>query len=150
MSETNPESAPHSIEQPDEPFVRMDETRAQELERESHNSLYLKVWGGLAIFTAVEYGYAHLSKDAFFWLVLGLLVLAAIKAAMVGWYFMHLKFEGKWVFAPIIPPCVLAVILVVALYPDMGMPPLDEQQPTDDSAESAWVEPAASPRLFTA
>ena len=28
---------------------------------------------------------------------------------MVGWYFMHLKFEGKWVYAMLIPAGILAM-----------------------------------------
>ena len=42
--------------------------------------LYLKVWAGLAIFTAIEYFYAHIFKDLFFFLILGLMVWAVIKA----------------------------------------------------------------------
>ncbi len=38
-------------------------------------------------------------KDFFLILLVGLLLLAGIKAGLVGWYFMHLKFEGKWVYA---------------------------------------------------
>ena len=37
----------------------------------------------------------HDFKDHFLILVLGLVVLALIKAGMVGWYFMHLKFEKQ-------------------------------------------------------
>jgi cytochrome c oxidase subunit 4 len=138
------ETKPHSIENPDEPFVRMDMTREQELEHESHNALYLKVWGGLAIFTAIEYFYARIFKDAFAILVLGLLVCAIIKAGMVGWYFMHLKFEGKWVYGFLIPAGILAVIMTLALYPDLALQPVTEENPTAEEA-SAWNGPSAVP-----
>ena len=58
-------------------------------------------------------------------LLLGLLVLAIIKAGLVGWYFMHLKFEGKWVYLLIVPAIILATILVLALVPDQAMKPVD-------------------------
>ena len=64
---------------------------------------YLLVWFWLAILTGVEYFYAYgLGRSFFSILLAGLLVLAGVKAGMVGWYFMHLKFEGKWVYLLIV------------------------------------------------
>ena len=111
---------------------------AQELQVESH-APYLKVWAGLAILTAVEYFYAMAFKDLFALLVAGLLALALVKAGMVGWYFMHLKFERPWVYLLIVPACVLAVGLTITLVPDQAMRPTD-----DDEAEGnqSWTVPA--------
>jgi cytochrome c oxidase subunit IV len=117
---------------------------AEELEAESH-APYMKVWAILAILTLVEYFYAMIFKDHFLSLVLGLVSLALVKAGMVGWYFMHLKFERKWVYLLIIPACVMAVFLTLMLYPDMAMKPVAEE-----SEEEAWLAPAsemASPRV---
>ena len=90
------------------PVLPVSADMAQELQVESH-APYLKVWAGLAILTAVEYFYALIFKDHFPLLVAGLLSLALVKAGMVGWYFMHLKFEKKWVYLLIVPACVMAV-----------------------------------------
>jgi cytochrome c oxidase subunit IV len=152
MSETQPQPAHHTIDEPGEPFVRMDMTREQELEKESHDSLYLKVWAGLAIFTAVEYYYAHIFKDLFFFLILGLLVWAVIKASMVGWYFMHLKFEGKWVYAMLIPAGILAFILTIALVPDVAMQPVTEESSSEEEnpAATSWREPSPVPSVESA
>jgi cytochrome c oxidase subunit 4 len=87
---------------------------------ESH-APYLKVWAALAVLTAIEYYYAFWFKSVFLILLFGLLFWAIIKAGLVGWYFMHLKFEGKWVFALIVPAFVLATIFVLALMPDMTL-----------------------------
>jgi len=76
----------------------------------------------------VEYFYAFFLKDYFMILILGLLLLAGVKAGMVGWYFMHLKFEGNWVYIAIVPAFVLATILVLALCPDQAMKPTDLDQ----------------------
>ncbi len=100
---------------------------AEEHQQEAH-APYLLVWFGLAILTAVEYFYAFVFKDFFLFLVLGLLTMALVKAGMVGWYFMHLKFEGNWVYLAIVPACVLAAILVLALCPDQAMRPVDTDQ----------------------
>src|SRR6516162_1424851 len=95
---------------------------AEELEAESH-APYMKVWFILAVLTGVEYFYALIFKDHFGLLVGGLITLALIKASMVGWFFMHLKFEKKWVYILIVPACVMAVFLTLALVPDMAMKP---------------------------
>ncbi|APW60096.1 cytochrome C oxidase subunit IV family protein [Paludisphaera borealis] len=93
-------------------------SEAAELEVESHTP-YLKVWFGLLVFTLVEYFYARIFMDHFTFLILGLLFLAIVKACMVGWYFMHLKFEKPWVYLMIVPALVFAAILTLALCPDM-------------------------------
>lgn len=118
---------------PDEPFVNPSMTRGQELHVESH-APYLKVFAGLAVLTAIEYFYAHIFKDSFAVLVLGLMFWAVVKASMVGWYFMHLKFEGKWVYYMLVPAGILAIILTVALVPDLAMQPVTEENPEEEES----------------
>lgn len=88
---------------------------------ESHVPVYLKVFLALLIFTVLEYGYAMLVQDRFLTLVLGLAALAVGKASLVAIYFMHLKFEGRWVYALLIPTAFLATALLLAIYVDMGV-----------------------------
>jgi cytochrome c oxidase subunit 4 len=111
---------------------------AQELQVESH-APYLKVWAGLAILTAVEYFYAMAFKDHFTLLVAGLLFVALVKAGMVGWYFMHLKFERPWVYLLIVPACVLAVGLTLTLLPDQTFRPTDDEEGEESQS---WTVPA--------
>ena len=69
---------------------------------------------------------------------------------MVGWYFMHLKFEGRWVYFMLIPAGILAAILTLALVPDLAMQPVTEENPDEETVFSAPLEPgAASPALPT-
>ncbi len=110
---------------------------AAELQEESH-APYMTVWAILAILTAVEYFYAMIFKDSHLVLILGLVSLALVKACMVGWYFMHLKFEKRWVYILIIPACIMAVFLTLALYPDMAMKPITEENPGE---EETWLAP---------
>ena len=109
----------------------------EEHRTESH-APYVKVWFALLVLTLVEYWYAALLKDNFLVLVLGLLFLALVKAGLVGWFFMHLKFEGNWVYVLVVPACILATIIVFALTPDMVLKPVTEENPDE---ESVWVVP---------
>ncbi len=112
---------------------------AEEHEQEAH-APYLLVWFWLAILTGVEYFYAYGLASFFSILLAGLLVLAGVKAGMVGWYFMHLKFEGKWVYLLIVPAIILATILVLALVPDQSLKPEDIE-----AEESVRMMPAEGP-----
>ena len=111
---------------------------AEEHAEEAH-APYLKVWFALAILTGIEYFYAYYLNPWFLTLLLGLLFWAAIKAGLVAWFFMHLKFEGRWVYILIVPACVLAAVLVLALCPDVAMKPVAE-----DVEESVWKAPAGT------
>jgi cytochrome c oxidase subunit 4 len=121
---------------------------AEEHAAEAH-APYLKVWGALAVLTAVEYFYASWFKDLFLILLLGLLFWAAIKAGLVGWFFMHLKFEGNWVYILIVPACVLATILVLALLPDMALKE-NADEPIVEETSYALPAPAQPARFQTA
>jgi cytochrome c oxidase subunit IV len=133
---------------PDEPFVKSSMTRGQELHVESH-APYLKVFAALAVFTAIEYFWAHIFKDAFAVLILGLLFWAVLKASMVGWYFMHLKFEGTWVYYMLVPAGILAIILTSALIPDLAMQPVTEENPDEEeSTPVSLLETGVVPPIF--
>ena len=49
------------------------------------------------------------------------LAIATTKAFFVVRFFMHLKFEGKLIYTIFFAPLTLAVVLAVALIPDIGM-----------------------------
>jgi cytochrome c oxidase subunit 4 len=54
-------------------------------------------------------------------LVMGfmLIVLALAKAALVGMYFMHLKFEKRTLGIIAMTPLILCTLLILALLPDL-------------------------------
>ena len=96
-------------------------TADQERHVESH-APYLKVFWALLVFTILEYLYARFLPDlGFAPLVAGLLAMAIVKAGLVGWYFMHLKFEGRWIYMMLVPVGLLALIVVTGLVPDIAM-----------------------------
>lgn len=52
---------------------------------------FLAVWAALVVFTLALAGLSHLGQGAAVW---GLLTLTPIKAALVFYFFMHLRYEG--------------------------------------------------------
>jgi cytochrome c oxidase subunit 4 len=115
-------------------------THDQEMHVESH-APYIKVWAALAVLTLIEYLYAKGLKDAFAVLVIGLMFWAVIKASLVGWYFMHLKFEGKWVYGMLVPAGLLALVFVFALIPDIVLH--EPEVPEAEEEEAAVLAPLA-------
>jgi cytochrome c oxidase subunit 4 len=76
---------------------------------------YWVIFGLLAVFTALEVGvvYTGIAKAP---MILALISLAVTKAALVGLFFMHLKYETKplklTVFLPMGAPAIYAMVLM--------------------------------------
>ena len=111
-------------------------------ESEAH-APYMLVLFSLLVLTIAEYGYARFFRDAPGLLVFGLVLMAATKAALVAWYFMHLKFERFWVFLVIAPACLLAFILTILLFPDFVMRQEPFEEPAATSSPTAPTSSAA-------
>ncbi len=109
---------------------------AEEHRTEAH-APYWRVWGALLVLTVIEYYYAAMFQSVFLILLLGLLFWAVIKAGLVGWFFMHLKFEGNWVYIMIVPAFVLATIFVLALMPDMTLKENSDDVPIEETSYAA-------------
>ena len=80
----------------------------------------MKVFWALLVFTILEYLYAR-------FLPLGFVAAGGRpdgdgdhQGVLVGWYFMHLKFEGRWIYMMLVPVGLLAMIVVVGLTPDIA------------------------------
>jgi cytochrome c oxidase subunit 4 len=88
-------------------------------ENEHASHPYYKVLAWLAFLTAAEIIWAlpqtGLGRGM---LIVGLGIMATIKAALVGLYYMHLKYERKLLWAVILFPVLLAIVLVLGLLPD--------------------------------
>ena len=97
-------------------------TTEQEIEVETH-APYLGVFWVVFGLTVVEYAYATYAGLKFVPLVAGLMAMSAIKASLVGWYFMHLKFANRWVRLMLVPAAILSLVIVAALVPDIVYPP---------------------------
>lgn len=62
--------------------------------------VFIKVWVVLLVLTLTLVGLSHISQKAAVW---GLLTLTPVKAGLVFYYFMHLKYE---------PPLLKGVVFV--------------------------------------
>jgi caa(3)-type oxidase subunit IV len=83
----------------------------------------MKIFYSLFVLTVLEVGAAYLNVFVAgfpLWL-LGfiLIVLALAKAALVGMYFMHLKFEKRALGIIALTPLILCTLLIIALLPDL-------------------------------
>lgn len=99
---------------------------------ETHATPYGKVFIALLVLTVLEYLYAMAATRlelAFPVLVGGLLAMALTKAVLVAMFFMHVKYEGRWVYFVIVPSLLMAAIVVAGIYPDIG-----RVQPQDTAA----------------
>lgn len=78
-------------------------------------------------------------------LIFGLLILAITKATLVGLWFMHLKYEDNWVYYMLVPAGILAIILTLALYPDIAMAPIQQRQDLQEETLTQLLRPDAFP-----
>lgn len=84
---------------------------------------YMKIFYALFVLTVLEVGAAYLNVlvAGFPLWLLGLILigLAVVKAALVGMYFMHLKFEKRTLGIIALTPMILCTLLIIALLPDL-------------------------------
>lgn len=101
---------------------------------------YMHVFYSLTVLTAVEIGVAYMRVLPL--LVMGaiLVVLALVKAFLVGMYFMHLKFERRTLGIIAMTPLILCTLLILALLPD-----LTGTKRKSNIAAQAQAEEAAQP-----
>ena len=80
---------------------------------------YLAVFGALMVFTVMSFAanlaFGHGSTTAF----LIILIVAILKATLVGVYFMHPKQDWGRVYFVLVPISILAVMMMVVLLPDI-------------------------------
>ncbi len=80
---------------------------------------YILVFVGLLILTSISFFASEAigSKTTTVLLVMG---LSSLKTLLVAMFFMHVKFEGKWLYVILVPSCILAAVLICALLPDIA------------------------------
>jgi caa(3)-type oxidase subunit IV len=80
---------------------------------------YMAIFWWLSALTIIEVGvvYAHLPKIA---MVVALILLALLKAFLVAWNFMHLRFEKMALIVVVGFPLLLLVDLLLGLMPDIA------------------------------
>lgn len=114
----------------------------------SHSN-YMKIWYILLVMTIAEYFYAMFAGELFGIpvLIVGLVAMASYKATLVALHFMHLKFEGKWILAMLVPTAFLVCVLIIGLTPDVALHYTDEDLPGLQENETAATAPAQPGQL---
>ncbi len=101
-----------------------------------HHVNYIAIFLALVVLTAITVGVYFLHPTSELVKILLALLIASVKAILVAYFFMHLKFEGKLIYTIFIIPLLLCVLLVVALIPDVLRGPLFNNRPVFNPAES--------------
>lgn len=78
---------------------------------------FVKVWAVLLLFTFALAGLSHVSQTAAVW---GLLTLTPLKAGLVFYYFMHLKYEGSLLKAVVLVTIGTLLIFFALLFADVA------------------------------
>ena len=83
---------------------------------------YFAIFIALCICTGLSILFDLIQSESLRWVIVFLVLSVAVaKALFVLTYFMHLKFEGNWKFIILMPTTILAIGLMVALTPDIGL-----------------------------
>ena len=87
-----------------------------EVSSHNHKKEYFIVFAGLAILTVLELIVPALKNVTYFFKASSLTLLAVGKAFLVGYFYMHLKSETRWLqFIALIPISAAVYALVVCL-----------------------------------
>jgi cytochrome c oxidase subunit 4 len=88
--------------------------------------LYMTIAAVLAVCTALSFVFNQALHDAKVVAFLLILLVAIVKATLVGVYFMHLKWDWKLLYYLIIPAFILGVMMMVVLSPDTLIGPYND------------------------
>lgn len=80
---------------------------------------YLLVFLGLAVLTGLTVFLSYLHIDIKVAVALAALI-AITKCSLIGAFFMHLRFEGKLIYALIFTALFLVLFLLFSVLPDLG------------------------------
>lgn len=78
---------------------------------------FLKVWVVLLVLTGILVGLSHVSQTAAVW---GLLTLTPLKAGLVFYFFMHLRYEGALLKGVVLVTLGTLLIFFALLFADVA------------------------------
>ena len=88
--------------------------------------IYMVVASVLAVCTASSFVFNYLVHEKTLSVVMGFVLIlgvAVLKAFLVGFYFMHLKWDWRLLYFIIVPVFILGVMMVIILMPDCVIGP---------------------------
>ena len=86
-------------------------------ETHSDKARYIRIWIWLAVITAIEVrvATAPLSKGT---IISALAAMSLWKALLVALYFMHLKYESRWLLWAAVFPAILSAVTIALILSD--------------------------------
>ena len=86
---------------------------------------YLIIFASLAVLTLMTVGVAYMNLPHAAGVVIAL-VIAALKVFLIASFFMHLRGEGRLINWSVAACCLLVLVLIVFVLPDLGIHPAEE------------------------
>jgi cytochrome c oxidase subunit 4 len=83
---------------------------------------YYKIFAILTVLTVAEIMWVYVGEHSRVMLAGGLGIMAAAKAALVGLYYMHLKYESKLLWVVALFPLTLVIVMISGFLPDALAP----------------------------
>jgi cytochrome c oxidase subunit 4 len=80
----------------------------------NHTKTYMIIFGALAVLTAIEVGITYIPMPKVAMIII-LIAFALFKAGLVAVYFMHLKYDAKFLKVIAYSPLAVASILILML-----------------------------------
>jgi caa(3)-type oxidase subunit IV len=83
---------------------------------------YMTVAVALSVFTASSFLFNFLARSgtiSHFMSFVLILAVAIVKAGLVGWIFMHLKWDWRLLYFLLIPAFIMATMMIIVLLPDV-------------------------------
>lgn len=95
----------------------MDTSHASQETKHPSYGTFIAVWGVLVLFTLALVGLSHLGQGAAVW---GLLTLTPLKAALVFYFFMHLRYEGPLLKGVVFVALATLLIFFALMFADVA------------------------------
>ncbi len=104
----------------------MDPTTQNPAEHHEHEGpslmTYMVIFGSLCVFTLISFIANELVRAGvinLFTAVTIIMLVAVVKATLVGMYFMHLKFDWGKLYFLVFPVLILTLMMIIVLLPDL-------------------------------
>lgn len=84
--------------------------------------LYIRIFVALAVLTAVSFFTYELLEVRMHMRLLSTLIImlvSVVKAVLVAMFFMHLKWDWSKLYFLVIPVCIMGVMMMIVLLPDI-------------------------------
>lgn len=88
-------------------------------EHHSHYGVYVKVLSALLVLTVITVGVSRIEFGN--WNIVVAMLVASVKAGIVAWYFMHLKYENPLIYMYITIPLLLLALLLGGVFIDQPL-----------------------------